>query len=135
MVQILPKIDFHAIREHETSQQRAFEEICYQLVPTIESLSSGIRLERRQNPDAGIEFSCMAPDGSGRWAWQAKYLFNLNAGAYIEEPYVLAAAVALLRADRGLDAVAIADEMSIPTDLMDAFVVGARPRLRVAPAT
>lgn len=51
----------------------------------------------------------------------------------VEEPYVLAAAVALLREDRGVDAAALARQMSIPTDLMDAFVVEARPRLRVTP--
>lgn len=52
-----------------------------------------------------------------------------------EEPYVLAAAIALLWKDRGLDAAAIGAEMAIPTDLMDAFVVEARPRLRLATAT
>jgi hypothetical protein len=77
----LPKINFREIREHETSQQRAFEELCYQLVPTVHTLPPGTRLERRQAPDGGIEFSCPAPDGKGRWAWQAKYLFNLNASA------------------------------------------------------
>lgn len=80
----LPKIDLHEIREHETSQRRAFEELCYQLVPTIHSLPPGTRLERRQAPDGGIEFSCPASDGKGRWAWQAKYLFNLNASAYAQ---------------------------------------------------
>ena len=52
----------------------------------------------------------------------------------VEEPSVLAAAVALLWDDRRLDAAALADEMSIPRDLMDTFVVEARPRLRVAPS-
>lgn len=49
----------------------------------------------------------------------------------VEEPHLLTAAIALLRAHRGLDAAAIAREMSIPTDLMDEFVAEARPRLRV----
>jgi hypothetical protein len=80
----LPKINFREIREHETSQQRAFEELCYQIVPTIHALPAGARLERRQAPDGGIEFSCVGPDGKGRWAWQAKYLFNLNAAAYAQ---------------------------------------------------
>lgn len=80
----LPKINFREIREHETSQQRAFEELCYQLVPTIHALPPGTRLERRQAPDGGIEFSCPAPDSKGRWAWQAKYLFSLSASAYAQ---------------------------------------------------
>lgn len=64
------------------------------------------------------------------WGWRTG---EPNTLSDIEEPYVLAAAVALLRDDRGLGLSAIADEMSIPHDLMDAFVVAARPRLRVAP--
>ena len=91
----LPKIDFHEIREHETSQRRAFEELCYQLVPTIHSLPPGTRLERRQAPDGGIEFSCPASDGKGRWAWQAKYLFNLNASAYAQMNRSAADAISL----------------------------------------
>lgn len=53
----LPKINFREIREHETSQQRAFEELCYQLVPTVHALPPGARLERRRALDRGIEFS------------------------------------------------------------------------------
>ncbi len=90
----LPKVDFHQIREHETSQQRAFEELCFQLVPTIHSIPPGVHLERRLAPDGGIEFSCKAPDGSGRWAWQAKYLFNLNAKAYAQMDRSAADAIA-----------------------------------------
>jgi hypothetical protein len=81
---MLPLVNFKEIRQHETSQQRAFEELCYQLVPTIHTLPAGTRLERRQTPDGGIEFSCPAPDGVGRWAWQAKYLFGLSARTYAQ---------------------------------------------------
>lgn len=91
----LPRIDFHEIREHETSQQRAFEELCYQLVPTIHSLPPATQLERRKAPDGGIEFSCAVPDGSGRWAWQAKYLEHLNASAYAQMDRSVADAIAL----------------------------------------
>lgn len=90
----LPKINFREIREHETSQQRAFEELCYQLVPTVHALPPGARLERRRAPDGGIEFSCPAPNGTGRWAWQAKYLFNLNASAYAQMDQSAADAIA-----------------------------------------
>ncbi len=66
------------------------------------------------------------------WGWRAG---EPNSISDVEEPYVLAQAVALLREDRGLDAAAIANEMSIPTDLMDTFVVEARPRLRLSSST
>ena len=64
------------------------------------------------------------------WGWRTGEPSSITD---IEEPYVLAAAVALLRDDRGMDAAALAREMSIPRDLMDAFVLEARPRLRVTP--
>jgi Zn-dependent peptidase ImmA (M78 family) len=64
------------------------------------------------------------------WGWRTGEPSSITD---IEEPYLLAAAVALLREDRGVDASALAIEMSIPPDLMDAFVVEARPRLRVTP--
>jgi Zn-dependent peptidase ImmA (M78 family) len=65
------------------------------------------------------------------WGWRTG-----EPGTIIEghEPYVLAAAVALLREGRGLDLAALANEMAIPPDLMDAFVMEAQPRLRIAPA-
>lgn len=82
----LPQIDFGRIRQHDGSQHRAWEELGYVLVPDIERLPRQTRLERRATPDAGIEFSCPAPDGrgSGRWAWQAKYLFRLDDSAFAQ---------------------------------------------------
>jgi len=79
----LPQIDLARIRQHETSQQRAWEELGYILVPDIDGLPPERRLERRATPDAGVEFSCPAPPhGGGTWAWQAKYLFRLDADAF-----------------------------------------------------
>jgi hypothetical protein len=80
----LPQIDFSRIRQHESSQQRAWEELSYLLVPDIAVLPAGTALERRSAPDGGIEFSCLAPFGKGkaRWAWQAKFLFRLDASAF-----------------------------------------------------
>ena len=77
---MLPTINFREIRQHESSQQRAWEELSYILAPDIEGLPAGTRLERRSAPDGGVEFSCPAPPGAGtgRWAWQAKYLFDLT---------------------------------------------------------
>lgn len=80
----LPQIDFSRIRQHESSQQRAWEELSYLLVPDIVRLPVGTALERKAAPDGGIEFSCLAPlgKGQGRWAWQAKFLFRLDKSAF-----------------------------------------------------
>lgn len=66
------------------------------------------------------------------WGWRMGEPNNISD---VEEPYVLAAAIALLRQERGLDAAQIASQVGIPMDLMEAFVVEQRPRLRVAPPT
>jgi hypothetical protein len=82
----LPQIDFKRIRQHESSQQRAWEELSYLLVPDIVALPAGTAMERRAAPDGGIEFSSVVPDGTGRgrWAWQAKFLFRLDASAFAQ---------------------------------------------------
>ncbi len=82
----LPQIDFKRIRQHESSQQRAWEELSYLLVPDIAALPAGTLLERRAAPDGGIEFSSVAPDGTGRgrWAWQAKFLFRLDDSSFAQ---------------------------------------------------
>jgi hypothetical protein len=64
------------------------------------------------------------------WGWRTGEPNNISE---VEEPYVLAAAIALLREDRGLDAAELARQVAIPMDLMEYFVVEQRPRLRVAP--
>lgn len=71
---MLPDIDFAKIRQHAGSQDRAFEELCYQLIPSLELLPEGTKTERYGTPDGGVEAICTLPDGSV-WAWQAKY-FN-----------------------------------------------------------
>jgi hypothetical protein len=82
----LPQIDFHQIRQHEGSQFRAWEELAYLLVPDIDSVPTGTRLERRASPDGGIEFLCLVPGeaSTGRWAWQTKFLFRLDTSAYTQ---------------------------------------------------
>jgi len=77
----LPTIDLPRIREHAGSQDRAFEELAYLVAWDLEGLDQGTELERRANPDGGVEFSCV-PTGrgnGGRWAWQAKFLFRFDA--------------------------------------------------------
>lgn len=80
----LPQIDFGRIRQHDSSQQRAWEELAFILIPDIEALPDNSVLERRSAPDGGIEFSTDAPptSGGGRWAWQAKFVFKLDASAF-----------------------------------------------------
>ena len=92
----LPQVDLHRIRQHEGSQHRAWEELCYQLVGDIERLPPATVLERRSPPDGGIEFSTSAPPGMGqaRWAWQAKFLFRLDAAAFSQMTKSVEAALA-----------------------------------------
>jgi Zn-dependent peptidase ImmA (M78 family)/transcriptional regulator with XRE-family HTH domain len=66
------------------------------------------------------------------WGWRTG---EPNSIADVEEPYVLAAAIALLRQERGIDAAGVAKQMAIPMDVMDAFVAEPRPRLRVTPTS
>lgn len=75
----LPQIDFGRIGS-ATAASTEPGELGHLLVPEIEGLPRQTRLARRATPDAGIEFSCPAPNGrgSGRWAWQAKYLFRFD---------------------------------------------------------
>ena len=78
-----PQINFREIRQHAGSQDRGFEELCYQLVPFIEGLASDVRLVRHGNPDGGIEFRAVF--GSGEvWAWQAKFLFALKQNEFAQ---------------------------------------------------
>ncbi|GIF97012.1 hypothetical protein Cci01nite_21060 [Catellatospora citrea] len=44
--------------------------------PRLSNYLQASGLLRRGTPDAGIEFSCAAPDGKGVWAWQAKCTFG-----------------------------------------------------------
>lgn len=77
---VLPQVALARIREHAGTQHRAFEELAYLLAWDLESLDRGTEIERRAAPDGGVEFSCV-PGGegrSGRWAWQAKYLFRFD---------------------------------------------------------
>jgi len=78
-----PQINFREIRQHAGSQDRGFEELCYQLVPSIEGLASDVKLIRHGNPDGGVEFRAVFPN-SDVWAWQAKYLFSLKSGEFAQ---------------------------------------------------
>src|SRR5947199_7790875 len=76
----LPDIDFRAIRPHADSRNRAFEELCYQLLPWMEPMTGSIPV-RHGTPDGGVEFLITLPDGDVL-GWQAKYLFKLGPDEY-----------------------------------------------------
>ncbi len=76
-------INFKEIRQHNGSQDRAFEELCFQLIPVIDTLPTGTHLVRHGTPDGGIEAIAQLIDG-GVWAWQAKFLFALTSGEFAQ---------------------------------------------------
>jgi hypothetical protein len=82
----LPTVRFREIREHGGHQDRAWEELAFQLAADIDLIPVDAVWERRGTPDGGIEFSCTFERNGGRerWAWQAKYLFSLNASAFVQ---------------------------------------------------
>lgn len=80
----LPSVRFREIREHGGHQDRAWEELAFQLAADMDSIPHNAVWERRGTPDGGIEFSCTFElDGRReRWAWQAKYLFSLTSSEF-----------------------------------------------------
>ncbi|HUF54244.1 MAG TPA: hypothetical protein VMR52_10785 [Dehalococcoidia bacterium] len=58
------------------SQHRAFEELCYQLIPTLRPQNLGSKLTRLGTPDGGVEALVTEADGTAS-AWQAKYFAEL----------------------------------------------------------
>lgn len=82
--QPLPTVRFRDIREHGGHQDRAWEELAFQLAGDMEQLPPDAVWERRGTPDGGLEFSCVFQRGGRRerWAWQAKYLFRLTSSEF-----------------------------------------------------
>jgi Zn-dependent peptidase ImmA (M78 family) len=66
------------------------------------------------------------------WGWRTG---EPNSIPDVEEPYVLAAAIALMHQERGIGAAEVANQVAIPMDLIEAFVIQPHPRLRVTPNT
>ena len=71
-----PTIDFSRIREHHGSQNTGFEELVYQLIPSIAGVGLS-EVVRHGTPDGGIEASIESDDGSV-WGWQAKYFLSIG---------------------------------------------------------
>jgi hypothetical protein len=63
---------FQTIRAWEGRQDRAFEELCFQLRDRI---PDGVELRKTKAPDAGVEWYWRFPDGREE-AWQAKFIFD-----------------------------------------------------------
>src|SRR6266511_6392353 len=83
---MLPAIDFHHIRGHGPLGSKAdgFEELATELLEeTIVEWPPGTRFERFGSPDGGREGRALLPSG-GTWAWQAKYLFELDSSGYAQ---------------------------------------------------
>lgn len=92
----LPRVRFRDIREHGGHQDRAWEELAYQLAADMAQVPQDAVWERRGTPDSGIEFtSTFERDGRReRWAWQAKFLFSLDASAFQQMGKSFKAAIA-----------------------------------------
>jgi uncharacterized coiled-coil protein SlyX len=70
---------FKLIRPWEGSKDRAFEEICYQLLREPEDLPPGMQglPVRTGNPDGGVEWYARTTNGE-EWGWQAKYIYDID---------------------------------------------------------
>lgn len=71
--------DFRSIRSWDGSQDRAFEEICYQLLREPQDLPPDLagRPIRTGNPDGGVEWYALRTNGE-QWGWQAKYIEDID---------------------------------------------------------
>lgn len=71
--------DFRLIRPWNGLKDRAFEEICYQILREEEDLPDGMVAPptRTGNPDGGVEWYVKISDDT-QWGWQAKYIYDIN---------------------------------------------------------
>ena len=71
--------DFRLIRSWDGSKDRAFEEICYQLLREPQDLPPDMvgRPIRTGNPDGGVEWYALRANGE-QWGWQAKYIEDID---------------------------------------------------------
>ncbi|TYB47799.1 NACHT domain-containing protein [Actinomadura chibensis] len=83
----LPEINWHQIRGKAPSGSRrdGFEELCNQLMiyGGLVTWPEGTAFTTFGNPDGGREGRGELPGGA-TWAWQAKYLFTLDADAFTQ---------------------------------------------------
>lgn len=67
-------VDWHSIRSWAGSQDRAFEELCFQL---REPARPGWRTVKTAAPDGGVEWYNLAPDGQAH-GFQVKYVHEID---------------------------------------------------------
>lgn len=75
----MPRVDatsFDDLRAWDGEQSRAFEEVSYQLLK--HQVSVGTRPIRTGNPDGGVEWYVILPNGSEH-GWQAKHVHGIDA--------------------------------------------------------
>ena len=72
---------FEGIREWDGSQDRAFEELCYQL---RDATPDGAELRKTGDPDAGYEWYVRLADGA-EWGWQAKNTTDIEVALKLME--------------------------------------------------
>lgn len=67
------------IRSWDGSKDRAFEEICYQLLRELQDLPPDMvgRPIRTGNPDGGVEWYALRANGE-QWGWQVKYIWDID---------------------------------------------------------
>jgi hypothetical protein len=69
---------FRSIRTWAGSKDRAFEELCYQLLREDDDLPPGKPIPvRTGNPDGGVEWNALTRENA-QWGWQAKYIFDIG---------------------------------------------------------
>jgi hypothetical protein len=69
---------FRSIRTWAGSKDRAFEELCYQLLREDDDLPPGKPIPvRTGNPDGGVEWYALTRENA-QWGWQAKYIFDID---------------------------------------------------------
>lgn len=71
-----PVTSFDTLRPWEGEQSRAFEELSYQLLR--DTAPAGTRAIRTGNPDGGVEWYAVLPDGTEH-GWQAKHVHGIDA--------------------------------------------------------
>jgi hypothetical protein len=68
----LPPIDFRAIREHDGTRAKGFEELCCQLAALEPRPVGAVHIRKGPGADAGVECFTRLPDGR-EIGWQVKY--------------------------------------------------------------
>jgi len=73
----LPSIDFKAVREHDGTHAKGFEELCCQLTALEPRPPDSVHIRKGPGADAGVE--CFTRFADGReTGWQVKYFWKMD---------------------------------------------------------